>query len=188
MATNVTDELFPNLRNPDGTTIINDRCLLRAQDGHRVVLVSGIVLAHYSTGDRMAEANAMVGLVEQGWANQNEVARAFHCSARTVRRDQRRFEDGGLAALGQQSGYPKGRNRLRRSRTQLVHRLKAKGRSNCEIARCLGVSETAIRKLLRRLGWKESPPLQPSLLPLEPGDASNPNLSAFPAPTSSQSA
>ncbi len=128
----------------------------------------------------------MVSLVEQGWANQNEVARAFHCSARTVRRDQRRFEDGGLAALGQPSGFPKGRHRLLRSRTQLVHRLKAKGRSNCEIARCLGVSETAIRKLLRRLGWKESPPLQPGL-PLEPGDASNPNLSAFPAPASSQS-
>jgi len=51
----------------------------------------------------------MVSLVEQGWADQNDVARAFQCSVRTVRRDQRRFEDGGLAALGQQSGYPKGR-------------------------------------------------------------------------------
>src|SRR6266852_8317632 len=188
MDTNITDELFPNLRNPKGTRIINARCLFRTQDGHRVVLVTGIVLAHYSVEDRMAEANARVSLVEQGWADQNDVARAFHCSARTVRRDQRRFEDGGLAALGQPSGFPKGRHRLLRSRTQLVHRLKAKGRSNCEIARCLGVSETAIRKLLRRLGWKESPPLQPSLLPLEPGDASNPNLSAFPAPASSQSA
>jgi transposase len=160
---------------------------MRTQNGHREVFVSGIRLAHYSVGDRIAEANAMVSLVEQGWANQNEVARAFHCSARTVRRDQRRFEDGGLAALGQPSGFPKGRHRLRRSRTQLVRRLKDKGDSNCDIARCVGVSETAIRKLLRRLGWKESPPLQPSLLPLEPGDASNPNLSAFPAPTSSQS-
>ena len=63
-------------------------------------MVSGIVLAQYALGDRMAEAYAMVSLVEQGWADQNEVARAFGCSARTVRRHQRRFEDGGLAALG----------------------------------------------------------------------------------------
>jgi hypothetical protein len=62
-------------------------------------MVAGVVLAHYATGDRMAEAHAMVSLVEQGWADQSEVARAFGWSARTVRRDQRRYEDGGLAAL-----------------------------------------------------------------------------------------
>jgi len=129
----------------------------------------------------MAEANAMVSLVEQGWANQNEVARAFHCSARTVRRDQRRFEDGGLAALGQPRGFPKGRHRLRRARTQLVQRLKAKGRSNRQIARCLGVSPMAIRKLLRRLGWKESASPQPDLFALEADLGGNPNPSAFAA-------
>src|SRR5438270_2290278 len=107
MDTNIYNELFPNLHNPEGTTLINERCLLRTQDGRCVVLVSGIMLASYSVGDRMAEAHAMVSLIEQGWADQNDVARAFHCSPRTVRRDQRRFEDGGLAALGQQSGYPK---------------------------------------------------------------------------------
>jgi len=187
MDANVTDELFPHLANPKGTAIINGRCLFRTQDGHRVVLVSGIVLAQYSVGDRMAEAHAMVSLVEQGWADQNDVARAFHCSARTVRRDQRRFEDDGLAALGQESGYPKGRHRLRGARTRLIHRLKAQGHSNREIARRLGVSEMAIRKLLRRLGWKESAAPQPNLLPLEACDAANPNLSALPVPASSQS-
>src|SRR5438132_1511003 len=87
----------------------------------------------------MAQAHAMVSLVEQGWANQNDVARAFHCSARTVRRDQRRFEDGGLAALGQQGGYPKGQNRLPEPRTQLIHRLKTQGHSNREIVPRAGV-------------------------------------------------
>jgi len=33
-------------------------------------------LAQYAVGDRMAEAHAMVSLVEQGWADQNDVARA----------------------------------------------------------------------------------------------------------------
>jgi transposase len=179
MITNITDELFKNVEHPEGPHIINARCLFRTQDGHRVVLVSGIVLAQYAIEDRMAEANAMVSLVEQGWADQNDVARAFQCSVRTVRRAQRRFEDGGLAALGQQSGYPKGRNRLPGSRTQLVQRLKAHGHSNREIACRLGVSEMAIRKLLRRLGWKESASPQPNLLPLEASVAANPNLSAF---------
>jgi len=125
----------------------------------------------------MAEALAMVNLVEQGWAEQIEVARAFGYSARKVRRDQHRYEDGGLAALGQSAGYPEGRARLPASRRQLVQHLKAQGRSHCEIARQLGVTETAIRKLLRRMGWTEAP-LQADLLPPEGGQPSNPNLSA----------
>src|SRR5712692_2160006 len=177
-AANEQTALFPCPSPPDAAVALNDRCVIRTRDGHRVVVVAGVVLAQYAVGDRMAEANAMVSLVEQGWADQNDVARAFQCSVRTVRRDQRRLEDGGLAALGQPSGYPKGRHRLPGSRTQLVQRLKAQGHSNREIARRLGVSEMAIRKLLRRLGRKESPSLQPNLLPLEASVAANPNLSA----------
>jgi transposase len=178
MATPTDEDLFPEVRNPPDTRVINERCLLRTQDGHRVVIVSGVVLAHYALGDRMAEAHAMVSLVEQGWADQNEVAHAFGCSARTVRRDQHRYEDGGLAALGQPWGYPEGRARLTASRRRAVQQLKAQGHSHCEIARRLGVTETAIRKLLRRMGWKESV-CEPNLLPLDGGQSSNPKLSAF---------
>ena len=98
------EDLFPDTRNPEHTRVINDRCLLKTQEGHRVVLVSGMVLAQYALADRMAEAHAIVGLVAQGWAEQLEVARAFNCSARTVRRHQRRFEEGGLAALSRPPG------------------------------------------------------------------------------------
>jgi transposase len=177
MAATPDEDLFPKVHNPEGTQVINNRCLIRTQDGYRLVMVSGIVLAHYAVTDRMAEAHAMVSLVEQGWADQLEVAGAFSRSARTVRRQQRRFEDGGLAALGRTNGYPPGRARLPASRQELVHKLKAHGHSNCEIARRTGVSETAVRKLLRRLGWKDSC-TQPQL-PLEPAQNSNPNLSAF---------
>jgi hypothetical protein len=72
---------------------------LRTQDDHCVLLVSGIILAQYAVTDHMAEAHAMVSLVDQGWANQVEVARAFKCTVRTVRRHQRRFEESGLAGL-----------------------------------------------------------------------------------------
>jgi len=166
-------ELFARPTAPECTSVINGRCVVRTGDGHRVVLVAGMPIAQYSVGDRMAEAHAMVLLVEQGWAEQGDVARAFGATARTVRRHQRRFEDGGLVALGRKAGFPSGRPRVTGARAQLVSRLKADGQSNREIARRVGVSEAAIRKLLRRLGWRPPQPEQQALaLP------ANPNLSA----------
>ncbi len=195
------DDLFPEVRNPHGTCVINERCLIRTQDDYRVVSVSGVVLAQYAVSDRMAEAHAMVSLVDQGWADQNDVARVFGCSVRTLRRHQRRFEEGGLAALGRVAGYPCGRARLDGSRCRLVHQLKAQGHSHCEIARRVGVTEKAIRKLLRRLGWKAPtspqaeltlnsttsadstpsvvPPTAESLADSKVVRTSDPNLSAF---------
>ena len=72
---------------PDSTVDVNGRCSVRTEDSHRVVLVAGIVLCQYAVDDRMAEAHAMVSLVEQGWAEQGDVAKAFGRSSRTVRRE-----------------------------------------------------------------------------------------------------
>jgi transposase len=177
MATECQD-LFPEARNAPELRAINDRCQIRTQEGYRVVIVSGIPVAHYAVADRMAEAHAMVNLVEQGWADQNDVARAFGYAARTLRRDQRRYEEGGLASLGQPRGYPAGRARLMDSRRQTVRRLKTQGHSNCEIARRLGISETAVRKVLIRMGWKEQH-VQTELLPMDADAHSNQKLSAF---------
>jgi transposase len=124
----------------------------------------------------MAEAHAMVSLVEQGWAEQTDVARTFGCSARTVRRFQRRFEGGGLPALARTAGYPRGRPRLPRARARRVADLKAEGHSNREIARRVGVSEKAIRNLLSRQGFRAPWAEQASLPLLAP--AADPNLSA----------
>ena len=169
-------DFFPEVGAPDGTTFVNARCLMRTQDGHRVVIVSGVVIAQYALGDRMAEAHAMVSLIDQGWADQKEVARAFGCSARSVRRHQRRFEDGGLPALGRDRGYPKGQPRLPASRTRQVTRLKGQGFSNRQIAMRIGVTEKAIRNILRRMGWTKPEQAQ-ATLPLE-GEGANPNVSA----------
>ncbi|MGH3523665.1 MAG: putative transposase, partial [Mycobacterium sp.] len=170
-------EFFPTPKPPEGTVVINDRCLIRTQEGHRLVIASGIVLFQYGLGDKMAEAYSMVSLIEAGWADQTNVARAFGYSDRTLRRHQRRFEDGGLSALSRSSGYPKGRRRLKASRTRLIHRLKTEGNSNREIARRIGVAENAVRKVLRRLGWKGRTPEQ-AVLPLDDPTTAHPNLSA----------
>jgi transposase len=170
------ERLIPDAPRDEHVVVLNDRCMVRTQEGVRIVLVAGVPLAQCVVGDRMAEAHAMVSLVEQGWADQNDVARAFDCTARTVRRHQRRFEAGGLEALGRRVGFPEGRTRVPSSRVRVVDRLKAEGQSNRTIAGHVGVSEKAVRKLLRRLGWTE-PRREPEQLALavQPAD---PNLSA----------
>lgn len=112
-----------------GLVVINGRVQVRSADGHRIVTCRGAPFAHFDVGDRMAEAHAMVSLVEQGWAEQLEVAKAFGCSERSVRRYQRRFEDGGLAALGRPRGFPKGQRRTPASRSSRALRLKQEGLS-----------------------------------------------------------
>ena len=154
------DDLFPDVQNPASRQFINERCQLRTEGGYRVVLVSGMPLAQYAVGDRMSEAHAMVSLIEQGWADQNDVARVFGYSVRTARRYQRRFEEGGLAALGQPGGYPRGRGRLAASRRAMVQRLKARGQSQRQIAERLGVSVRAVRKTCD--AWGGSPPRLPN--------------------------
>jgi hypothetical protein len=167
--------LFGGETSAPDVVAINARCALRTRDGHRIVIVAGMPVAHFAVGDRAAEGYAMVTLVEQGWADQIDVARAFGCSARRVRRSQRRFESGGLAALARSMGWPKGRARLRAPRIRMVNELRAQGVSQRAIAERLGVSEKAVRKLLRRLGWKPPPAVEQGELPLESAD---PNLSA----------
>ena len=170
--------LFAELeRDGDETVYINGRCQVRRRGGFKVVTFSGMPLHHYVEGDRMAEAHAMVSLVEQGFASQLEVARAFGCATRTVRRCQERFDEGGLSALGRSGGYPKGRPRLRAARIRLVNGLKSKGYSNRKIAARVGISEKAVRKQLRRLGWKQPKPEQ-MILPLCSTPGADPNLSA----------
>ena len=156
-------ELFERRGADDATIHVNVRCAVRVQDGHWLVLVFGIPLLHFAAVDAMAKAYASVSIVEQGWATQIEVAHAFGCTPRTIRRSMYRFEKGGLRALGRTSGYPAGRPRRSDSRAKLVHRLKSAGASNRSIAARLGVTENAVRKALRRLGWMAQAPEQTPL-------------------------
>ena len=174
--------LFPKPADATAGIQINHRCLIRTEQDYRIVIVSGIPLAQYAVSDQMAESYAMVSLVEQGWASQKEVARAFGCSTRSVRRYQCRLDSGGLPALGRPRGYPSKRPRVSHARERLLGRLKAQGMANKEIARRLGVTPKAIRKLLKRIGWRDHEPEQFCLPIAEPrGD---PKLSAFSPPMS----
>jgi transposase len=130
------------------TVIINARCSLRIEADQRAIIVAGLPVHHYCADDATAEAYAMVFLVEQGFAQQTEVARAFARSVRTVRRHQRGYAEGGMAALGREEGWRRGRRRISGKRLRTVEMLKNEGMSNRAIAHRLGVCENAIRKLV----------------------------------------
>lgn len=128
--------------------VINARCSLRIEADQRVIVVAGLPVHHYRAEDAVAEAYAMVFLVESGFAQQAEVARAFGRSERSVRRYQERYARGGMVALGGAAGWRRGRRRISGKRLRSIEMLKSQGLSNRAIAHRLGVSEKAIRKLM----------------------------------------
>src|SRR4029077_6633930 len=130
------------------TVVINARCSLRIEADQRVIVVAGLPVHHYRAEDAVAEAYAMVFLVESGFAQQTEVAQAFARSVRSVRRYQRRYAQGGMTALGREEGWRRGRRRIPDKRLRTIEMLKSQGLSNRAIAHRLGVSEKSIRKLI----------------------------------------
>jgi len=128
--------------------VINARCSLRIEAEQRVIVVGGLPVHHYRAEDAVAEAHAMVFLVDSGFAQQTDVAQAFGRSVRTVRRHQNRYEQGGMAALGRDEGWRFGQRRISAKRLRSIELLKSQGLSNRAVAHRLGVSETAIRKLV----------------------------------------
>ncbi len=130
------------------TVVINARCTLRVEEHQRVIVVGGLPVHHYRSDDAVAEIYAMVLLVDSGFAQQTEVARAFGKSERTVRRHQERYAQAGMVGLGREVGWRRGRRRISGKRLRSIEILKSQGLSNRAIAQRLGVNEKAIRKLV----------------------------------------
>src|SRR6266480_5278156 len=85
-------EFFARSTPTPGTVFVNDRVCVQTEEEQRVVFVHGIIFSHYPIEDRTAEAYAMVTLFETGYADQNDIARCFGYSARTLRRYQERLK------------------------------------------------------------------------------------------------
>jgi hypothetical protein len=165
---NLAPDLFPDFSPLPQMVFVNDRVSFQTEADQRVILVHGVVYSHYSQEDRLAEAYALVSLYESGYADQNDLARAFGYSTRTLRRFQQRLHAGGLSTLVRPEGRPPSSSGERKSitaRDRTILRLKAKGLSNRWIGGRLGLSEMMIRKILRRLGWQPAPESTPPLLP-----------------------
>jgi len=143
---------------PAGVIIVNDRVCLHSEGLRRVVLVHGVIVAHYDTRDRAAEEYAMLTLLDSGYADHKEIARAFSCSERSIRRYAQRLELGGLPALGRTRGRPLAiAPKETDGRDRMILRMKERGFSNRGIAQRLGLAENSVRKRLRRLRWQPQP-------------------------------
>src|SRR5256884_181029 len=99
-------DLFPGFVPAPQMVFVNDRVSFQTEAKQRVILVHGVAYSHYSLEDRIAEAYALVKLYESGYADQNDLARAFGYSTRTLRRFQQRLHRGGLNALIRPQGRP----------------------------------------------------------------------------------
>jgi len=73
---------------PSNTVVINPRCSLRIEADQRVIVVAGLPMHHYRVEDAVAEAYAMVFLVESGFAQQT-CSIAENLQRATLTSDQR---------------------------------------------------------------------------------------------------
>jgi len=64
--TGAQEKLFADAAVAADVAVVSDRCVVRMQGTHRLVLATGVVVAHCAVGDRIADAYAMVKLVERG--------------------------------------------------------------------------------------------------------------------------
>jgi transposase len=137
---------------------VNDHVCIRTEGLRHVVLVHAVIMAHYDISDRAPEEYAMLTLFDAGYADQDEIARSFGYSTRSIRRYEQRFESGGLLSLGRTPGRPSAISpKEADARDRTIFRLKERGFSNRGIAQRLGLAENSVRKRLRRLGWKPQP-------------------------------
>jgi hypothetical protein len=113
-------ELFTYATEISGTVFVNDRVCVQTEEDQRVISVHGVVFSHYSIKDRAAEAYATVLLFESGYADQNDIARCFGYSARSLRRYQERLRAGGLSALARPRGRPSGHKKTNSDRLRGV--------------------------------------------------------------------
>ena len=80
------EQLFTDPSPGSNTVFVNERVSFQTENHQRLILVQGVVFSHYSLHDRAAEAYSLVKLFESGYADQNDLARCFGYSARTLRR------------------------------------------------------------------------------------------------------
>lgn len=133
-----------NIQSPK-TIPINARCTLKKDGNLFVVYVAGLPVYHWVIGDRMMESYALMNLLQCGYAQQNEVAKAFGYSARTIRRKQHKFESAGMSGVCNASGRPLG-SKSTNPRKKIAQSLQRIGLSVRDIAQRLGVGKSIVSK------------------------------------------
>ena len=161
-------------------TRVNCRCHIVSHEGLRSVFLDGRILLAYDVGDTISERVAAVQLYTSGHALEQDLAAALDRDISTLRRWVGRWQAGGFDALLDKARTCKPYKM--KGRDGAVRRMVAKGLSNREIGRCLGVSENAIRLALKRLGIRRQKAVDPTLPGLEEPPACEPVAESPAAP------
>jgi prepilin-type processing-associated H-X9-DG protein len=162
---------LPADEHPSRVIHVNARAQIHQEGEVRALVVGGIPLLTWSAADAAAEAYAMVLQVRGGFASPTEVARAHGSTRMTVYRAHARFEEQGLPGLVRGKRGPKTARVLGDVAMRRMVVLKRRGVSNGGIASHLGVTESGIRKALRRIGYSAPTPVQGELRSAAPEGA-----------------
>jgi len=157
-------ELFGPISSPAGAVHIDRRYSVLHQDDFWLVLCEGVPVADFHDGDVAGRGVVMVQLCVHGSLTEPAVAKAFGVSRPTVARAKRKHAEGGVAALVPHRRGPKEPTKLKGATAQRMVAMARKGLSKTEVARRLGVNESAVRKALQRMGLEELAVRQPPLV------------------------
>lgn len=143
---------IPLVEEPSTSTIhVNGHCLIRDEEGMRVIVLRGLVVAHYHHDDGAAQALAAAQLMEAGHAKPGELASALKVGVATVHRYRQRYLAGGVEGVVLKKRGPKGQ-RLDSARKVSIRQWHAQGMSMTKMARRLSVSQSTVRLALERMG------------------------------------
>jgi len=150
--TRAMSNLFESILPAGGTVPIDNRYSLVKEEEVWVVFVEGSPVLDFDPADTAARDLAIVQVCEHGGISEEDASRAFGVSRSTVSRAKRKYVQGGVGALLPRRRGPKGPTKLKGGKQIAMVRLAREGKSQAEIARRLGVSETAVGRALKRLG------------------------------------
>ena len=149
----------------DERVFLNPSVWFADHDGYRVVFRYHEPLYRVALDDVVHLRLVAVSLRQSQVATQEEIAAAFGHSLPTQQRWERKYQQEGLKGL--QSKRQTGRKpTLNGSQLAMVRQWFARGFSNREMAKRLGVGECTVRRTLKRLGLERPSSPKPPLLPI----------------------
>lgn len=133
---------------------INRHAWINKEENFRNISFSAIPIFRYHEEDKAGKHLAMTLLVDTGLAQAKEVANAFGVHRTTIFRSQKKIAEGGVGSLVEKKRGPKGGRKIKDELEKIIKKLKSQGLSNASVAQRLGLSETGVRKALKRIGYE----------------------------------